>query len=166
MDTPSREFANHFKSNVLEGIDTRGNLAMVVPINTPHDVGTVQGTTKGVPAGTGMRKGGDPLLSGNTVTGGVVQGYITDPDTIRKTFLIARNLKSPASHPDDAARVAASAKMPIAATKPSKDIGMPPKYSRRGTGGAYTIPAPQVVPQWPTSSQWLASRIGSRINQR
>lgn len=164
MDTPSREFANHFKSNVLEGIDTRGNLAMVVPIHTPHDVGTVQGVTKGVPASRGTR--GDPLLSGNTVTGGVVNGAITDPDTIRKSFLIARNLKSPSSHPNDANRAAASAKMPIAATKPSKDIGMPPKYSRRGTGGAYTIPAPQVVPQWPTSSQWLASRIGSRINQR
>lgn len=163
MDTPTREFAAHFKSNVLEGIETRGNLAMVVPINRPHDVGTVQGTTKGVPAGTGMRPGGDPLLPGNTVTGGVVRGYINDPDTIRKAFLIARNLKSPSSHPSDENRAAASAKMPAPAVKPSKDIGMPPKYSRRGTGGNYTIPAPQVVPQWPTSSEWLASRIGSRL---
>lgn len=161
MDTPPRDLANHFKSNVLEGIDTRGNLAMVVEVRHPHDIGTMQGVTVGVPASRGTR--GDPLLSSNTVTGGVVNSHISSNDSIRKSFLVARNLKSPTAHPNDFDRAAASAKIPPPAVKPSKDRAMPPKYSRRGTGGNYTIPAPQVVPQWPTSSEWLAARIGSRL---
>jgi hypothetical protein len=159
MDTPTREFANHLKSNVMQGIETRGNLAMVVQVRHPHDVGTQQGVTNGVPASRGTR--GDPLLSSNTVMGGVVQGYITDNDSIRKAYLIARNLYSPTAHPSDANRLAASSKI-VYATKPTKDIRMPKKIGR-GTGGNYTIPMPQVVPQWPTSSEWLAKKLRGRF---
>lgn len=161
MDTPTREFANHLKSNVMEGIDTRGNLAMVVQIHTPHHSGRLTSAKPGMPLLRGTRS--DPVNPSNTTMGGVVQGYIDSPDSIRKAYLVARNNFSPTSHANDANRIAQSGKMPVAAVKPSKDIAMPPKYSRRGTGGAYTIPAPQVVPQWPTSSEWLANKIGSRI---
>jgi len=153
MDTPTREFANHLKSNVMQGIDTRGNLAMVVSVQEPHDIGHIEGTTKGVPASRGTRL--DPKVPSNTVMGGVVQGYITSNDSIRKAYLIARNLYSPSAHPSDANRLAASAKV-VYAVKPTKDIRMPKKIGR-GTGGNYTIPAPQVVPQWPTSSKRVAA---------
>jgi len=164
MDTPTRDFASHFTDGILEGIDTRGNLAMVVQVQPPHDVGGLDTALSGTPQSRGTRN--DPKIPSNTVTGGVVKSPITSNDSIRKAFLIARNLYSPTSHANDENRCAASARIPVAATIPSKDRGMPPKYSRRGTGGNYTIPAPQVVPSWPTSAQWLASRIGSRINQR
>ena len=161
MEAPTRAFADHFnKGAILQGIETRGSLAMVVPINSPHGVGIVRGVTVGVPASRGTR--GDALTPSNTVTGGVVKGYITNPDTIRKQYVIALNNFSPSGHAYQAARCEASAKIPPPAIYPSKDRGMPPKYSRRGTGGNYTIPYPQGVPSWPTSSEWLASKVRAR----
>ena len=160
MACPTREFANHLTGNVMQGIDTRGSLALVMPLQTPHDVGMVQGTTVGVPASRGTR--GDPLIRSNTVTGGVVNGYITSPDSIRTTHIVARNNYSPQSHSSDQDRAAYSAKTPPAAVKPSKDNGPIPSYSRRGTGGNYTIPNPLSPPGWPTSSDMLAANMRAR----
>lgn len=159
MECPTRAFADHFNGGAItKDIETRGNLALVVPMGNPHDVGTVQnGVTRGVPASRGTR--GDPLVPSNTVMGGVVNNGITANDSIRKAFVVPLNHFSPQSHSSDADRAAYSAKVPPPAIMPSKDIGMPPKYSRRGTGGNYTIPYPQSAPVWPTSSQWLASRV-------
>jgi len=161
MEAPTRAFADHFNGGqITKDIETRGNLALVVPLQNPHDVGTQNGVDPGRPISRGTR--GDSLMPSNTVMGGVVKGYITSPDSIRKQYVVALNHFSPTSHATAAARCAASAKIPPPAIVPSKDIGMPPKMGKRGTGGNFTIPYPQSTPQWPTSSQWLASKMRAR----
>lgn len=163
MDAPMLAFRNHYntpsESRRGEAANTKGSLGWVVTVQTPHD------TTAGGPGSTkpsqGMRGTNvDPTISSNTVTGGVVKGYITRGDSIRMSVLVSRNLFSPTSHASNAASAAFTAKIPPPAVVPSKDIGMPPKMGKRGTGGNFTIPAPQVLPSWPTSSQWLKSRFG------
>jgi hypothetical protein len=161
MDVPTLAFRNHYK----DGLDTRrgelpntvGDRAHVIPLQSPHD------TTAGGPAHIAPyqgENGDDPTISSNTVTGGVVKGYITSNNSIRKAVIVSRNLYSPTSHPSDAARAAASAKIPPPAIKPSKDIGMPPKMGKRGSGGNFTYPAPMAAPVIPTSTDFLRSRFG------
>jgi hypothetical protein len=168
MDLPTLEYRNHYRhgTRIGEEFNTKGARSHVVHIQTPHDTSAGgPGTTKPV---QGMHQIGRPRLAGavdgsvasNTVTGGVVKGYITDPDSIRVNILVSRNLYSPTSHANDHNRLAASGKIPPVNAVPSKDRGMPPKMGKRGTGGNYTIPAPQVIPSWPTSAQWLKSRFG------
>ncbi len=164
MDAPDLIFRNHYgtPSETRRGEigNTKGNLALVVPVQTPHD------TTAGGPGPLKPRQGltverrQDGTIASNTVTGGVVKGYITGNDTIRIRALVSRNLFSPTSHPSNAASAAYSARIPPQNAIPSKDRGMPPKMGKRGTGGNFTIPAPQVFPSWPTSAQWLKNRFG------
>lgn len=137
---------------------TKGSLALVVPVQTPHD--TTAGGPGPVRPGQGMDKFVDGTISSRTVTGGTVRGYITANDTIRIRALVSRNLFSPTSHPSNAASAAYTAKIPPQNAVPSKDRGMPPKMGKRGTGGNFTIPGPLVVPSWPTSAQWLQKRFG------
>jgi hypothetical protein len=163
MDAPDLIFRNHYNtpSETRRGElgNTLGSLAVVVPIQTPHD------TTAGGPGplrpnqGLTNKKRLDGTIASNTVTGGVVKGYITDNDTIRIKVLVSRNLYSPTSHARDATRLAASGRIPPQNAIPSKDRGMPPTMGKRGTGGNYTIPAPEVFPSWPTSAQWLRNRF-------
>jgi hypothetical protein len=161
MDLPFLSYRNHYNtpSETRRGElgNTKGSLAWVVPIQTPHDT-SAGGPYQGAPR-QGMARGVDGTISSRTVTGGTVKGYITDADTIRIKVLVSRNLYSPTSHANDAKRTAYSGAIPPQNAKPSKDRGMPPKMGKRGTGGNYTIPAPQVVPSWPTSVEWLRSRF-------
>lgn len=161
MDTPTLAFRNHYS----DGADTRrgelgntqGAKGKVVPVQSPHD------TTAGGPLHIAPRQGesgADPTIASNTVTGGVVKGYITSNDSIRPALLVSRNLYSPTSHPSDAARTAASAKIPPPAIKPSKDINMPPKMGKRGSGGNFIYPAPMRAPVIPTSAEFLRTRFG------
>jgi hypothetical protein len=161
MDTPTLAFRNHYK----DGADTRrgelnntlGSRAKVVPMQSPHD------TSAGGPVGIAPHQGEngqDPTIASNTVTGGVVKGYITSNNSRRPALLVSRNLYSPTSHPGDAARTAASGKIPPPAIKPSKDIGMPPKMGKRGSGGNFTYPAPMAPSNIPTSTEWLRTRFG------
>jgi hypothetical protein len=164
MDAPTLEYRNHYRqgTRIGEQYNTKGALSHVVPVQTPHD------TTAGGPGPKNPAQGMAPsksvpldgTISSRTVTGGVVKGYITNNDTIRVNILVSRNLYSPTSHACDANRLAFTAKIPPVNAVPSKDRGMPQKMGMRGTGGNYTIPAPQVIPSWPTSAQWLKSRFG------
>ncbi len=144
MNSPDLIFRNHYKPGTRNGeLDqTHGNLALVVPIEPIFTSGpeTVRGASR-------------------NVSGGVVKGYMRD-NTIRIHALVSRNLFSPTSHPTNAASAAYTAKTPPNNAVPTKDIGMPPKMGKRGTGGNFTIPNPQVVPSWPTSADWLRSRFG------
>jgi hypothetical protein len=145
MDAPYLTFRNHYgtPSETRRGDvgNTRGSLANVVPIEAIFTSGpeTVRGDSR-------------------NISGGVVKGYIRE-NTIRMRVLVSRNLFSPTSHARDATRLALSGKYPPPAVVPSKDIGMPPKMGKRGTGGNYVIPAPQVIPSWPTSADWLRGRF-------
>jgi hypothetical protein len=160
MDTPTLIFRNHYPegTRIGEQYNTKGAHSHVVEVQTPHD------TSGGGPGPhrptQGLAKGVDGTISSRTVTGGVVKGYITSNDSIRINVLVSRNLFSPTSHASDASRCRASAIIPPVNAAPSKDRGMPPKMGKRGTGGKYTIPAPQVIPSWLTSSQWLKGRFG------
>lgn len=75
------------------------------------------------------------------------------PDAIGTSKIIAINNFSPISH-----RNPLTVEIPPAAINP-RPKQPAPNLRGRGTGGAYTIPQPRVEPQWPTSSQWLASRL-------
>lgn len=146
MDAPDLIFRNHYNtpSETRRGEigNTRGSLASVVPMERIYSTGpdTVRGASR-------------------LVAGGVVKGYMRD-NTIRVHLLVSRNLFSPTSHARDETRLAMSGKIPPVNAVPTKDRGMPLKMGKRGTGGNFTIPAPQVIPSWPTSAQWLRSRFG------
>jgi hypothetical protein len=159
MDAPTLEFRNHYKDGTRYGErdNTLGDRAHVTPLQSPHD-STAGGPTRIKPT-QGENGNDDPTISSNVVTGGVVKGYITPNDSLRKAILVSRNLFSPSSHPSDPARVAASGKIPPPAIKPSKDIGMPPKMGKRGSGGNFTYPAPLAAPVIPTSNDFLRSRF-------
>lgn len=135
MDAPTRATANHFGDKALIGIKTSGSLAATVPINRPY-------------AGQGAEVLAFPLVQPSRVS----------PDAARVVLMSAQNFYSPSRHPDPEHRLAASAYIPPPATKPTKDITMPPKYGMRGTGGHYTHPFPMATVGWPTSSDWLAGR--------
>jgi hypothetical protein len=143
MNSPDLIFRNHYPEGTRRGeIDqTHGNLALVVPIESVFTSGpeTARGASR-------------------RLTGGVVRGYMRE-NTIRIHALVSRNLYSPTSHPSNAASAAYTQKIPPVNAVPSKDRGMPPKMGKRGTGGNYTIPNPQVIPSWPTSAEWLNSRF-------
>jgi hypothetical protein len=162
MDAPDLVFRNHYNtpSETRRGEldNVRGSLAIVVPVQTPHD--TTAGGPGPLKPSQGIGKRNDATVASNVVTGGVVKGYITDNDTIRIKVVVARNLFSPTSHARDSTRLAMSGRIPPQNAIPSKDRGMPVKMGKRGTGGNYTIPAPEVFPSWPTSAQWLKSRFG------
>lgn len=142
MDAPSLASRSHLGDKGRYGEDIRGTLGVVVPIHSPGD------------SGRDAVRGGSKV-----VTGGTVRGYITSNNSIRPSLLVARNLFSPTSHPSDSARVAASGRVPPAAIRPSKDITMPPKMGKRGTGGSYYVPAPQVTPTFLSSADWLHKRV-------
>jgi hypothetical protein len=144
MNSPDLNYRNHYKEGTRVGElgNTKGQLGVVVPIESIFTSGpeTARGASR-------------------RLTGGVVRGYMRE-NSIRPSILVSLNLKSPTSHPIDANRLAASGRIPPVNTVPSKDRGMPPKMGKRGTGGNFTIPNPQVVPSWPTSVDWLRSRFG------
>jgi hypothetical protein len=144
MNSPDLIFRNHYPTGTRTGeLDqTHGNLALVVPIESIFTSGpeTARGASR-------------------RLTGGVVKGYMRE-NTIRIHALVSRNLFSPTSHPSNDASAAYTQKIPPVNAVPSKDRGMPPKMGKRGTGGNFTIPNPQVVPSWPTSADWLRSRFG------
>jgi hypothetical protein len=143
MDAPTLEYRNHYRygTRIGEKDYTHGNLALVVPIEPIFTSGpeTARGASR-------------------NVTGGVVRGYMRE-NTIRIRALVSRNLKSPTSHPSNAASAAYTAKIPPVNAVPSKDRAMPVKMGKRGTGGNFTIPNPQVIPSWPTSAEWIKSRF-------
>ena len=143
MNTPDLIFRNHYKPGTRSGElgFTYGSHALVVPIESVFTSGpeTARGASR-------------------RLTGGVVKGYMAE-NTIRVSKLVSRNLFSPTSHPTDVNRLAMSGRFPPNNAVPTKDIGMPPKMGKRGTGGNFTIPAPMVVPAWPTSADWLRSRF-------
>lgn len=145
MDAPYLEFRNHYNtpSETRRGEigNTHGSLDQVVPIEAVYSTGpdTARGASR-------------------RMTGGVVRGYMIE-SSVRVAILVSRNLFSPTSHPNPEIRCRASATIPPKNAIPTKDIGMPPKMGKRGTGGKFTIPAPQVVPSWPTSAEWLRSRF-------
>jgi hypothetical protein len=144
MDAPTLTYRNHYLPGTRRGeLDqTHGNLALVVPIESIFTSGPE--TARG---------------ASHRLTGGVVKGYMRE-STIRIHALVSRNLFSPTSHPTNAASAAYTQKIPPVNAVPSKDRKMPPKMGKRGTGGNYTIPNPQVIPSWPTSAEWLQSRFG------
>ena len=161
MDTPTLAFRNRYNtpSETLRGIETRGSLAFVVPVQRPHAAGTMRGNLRYPRQGTGH---GDPLISSNTVTGGVVKGYITNPNSIRIAVMVARNLYSPTSHPSQQAQAAYTARIPPRALKPSKDLYYPKSpipSGGKGMGGNFTIPAPFSISPVPTSTTWLRGRF-------
>lgn len=144
MDAPSLEHRNHYRpgTRIGELEYTKASASLVVPIE--HNFSSGPESVRG---------------ASRRVSGGVVKGYMRE-DTIRIKAIVSRNLFSPTAHPTNAASAAYTAKIPPPAVPPTKDRGMPPKMGKRGTGGHYTIPAPQITPSWPTSAQWLKSRFG------
>lgn len=144
MNAPDLEYRNHYKLGTRTGEleNTVGRLGVVVPIEDVFSSGpdTVRGASR-------------------NISGGVVKGYIKE-GTIRPSLLVSRNLYSPTSHANDVNRLAASGRIPPNNAVPTKDIGMPPKMGKRGTGGNFTIPNRPVLPSWPTSADWLRSRFG------
>lgn len=130
MDAPTRATANHFGDQALRGIKTSLNLAMTVPIQRPY-------------GGGGWEVTAFPLLQPSRAA----------RDEIVVVIGSAQNFFSPTYHSNPLSDI-----QPPPAVKPSKDITMPPKMGKRGTGGHFTIPAPMGQPSWPTSSDWLASR--------
>lgn len=124
MDVPDLAFRNHYNtpSETRRGeVDnTKGSLEVVVTIEPVYNSGpdTARGASR------------------NTHMGVVKTPQI--PNTIRKPFIVSRNLFSPTAHRDDASRCALSAVIPPPATRPSKDIRMPEKMGKRGSGGHFT----------------------------
>jgi hypothetical protein len=146
MDVPDLIFRNHYGtlSETRRGElgNTKGSLTVIIPIESVYN------------SGPDSVRGASHNKSRGVVPTPQAQG------TIRKPIIISRNLFSPTAHRDDPKRLALSGAIPPPAVMPSKDRGMPPKMGKRGSGGHFTYPAPQVVPVFPTATDWLHGRFG------
>jgi hypothetical protein len=136
---------SHFGTNALIGLRTIGSLAMWVPINRPAPASSpVNGFSLAVPSRVA-------------------------PNAIRVAIMVAQNFFSPSSHAMPAGRLSSTlpkthvdqpspGHMRRYGAQPPVNWKMPPKVGQRPSG-RFSIPSPQTTSYWPTSSEWLASKL-------
>jgi hypothetical protein len=138
---------SHFGTGALVGLRTTGSLAMWVPINRP------------APASSPVN--GFPLVVPSRVA----------PNAIRVAVMVAQNFFSPSSHPMPGGTLSKTppkhftntqtpGNMRLYGAQPPINWRMPAKVGQRPSG-RFSIPNPQTTPYWPTSSEWLASKLNA-----
>jgi hypothetical protein len=137
---------SHFGTGALVGLRTIGSLAMWVPINRPAPASDPSAFPLAVPSRAA-------------------------PNAIRVAIMVAQNFFSPSSHAMPAGRLSQTlpksyidqptpGNMRRYGAQPPINWKMPQKFGQRPSG-RFSIPAPQVTPYWPTSSEWLASKLNA-----
>lgn len=130
IDAPTQDTRNIYHEEQFKGLITRGSRRVTVPIQAPW-------------AGEGATFPAFPKVQSSKVA----------PNEIEVPILVAINDWSPISHRNY-----------MTGVTPPRAINPRPKpakvnVGKRGTGGAYTIPAPRISAKWPTSSEWLAGKM-------